>query len=182
VNSVEVEDGLAAQTPVEQGIESGRRVAPRGLDRNLTLQPPSDDQAATDGEVVSGRVSAQPVGEAERVDPDAGRPVEPRSPESDRLIVGPSSDIDHRATENKMLDRLPERGAANALNDQMEVTVEMVEHISGPRRRSASPDVSTSRTRAVTRAPLSRASWTAKRPTPPVAPVTNTRLPRRKWP
>src|SRR4051794_10059693 len=46
-----------------------------------------------------------------------------------------------------------------------------------PSRRSASPADAASRTSAVTVAPLSRASWMAIRPTPPVAPVISTRRP-----
>ena len=63
---------------------------------------------------------------------------------------------------------------------------------SGRRRRRAFPrhlwhqgdggscDAGASRTSALTRAPLSRASWIANRPTPPFAPVTSTRLPSTK--
>lgn len=70
----------------------------------------------------------------------------------------------------------PKVAASDSVDDQVEVAREGLDDVGGPRPRRSSRAAAASRTSAVTRAPLSRASWVAIRPTPPVARVTQDAL------
>ena len=176
--SVDVEHGLAADAALEEGVERSGGLPPRGFELDLAVQSPVGHQRAEAGEVAGAAgVGGELVGQVQRVDPRSLSPVEARRMEGDGLVVALGRDVDDDATRGDVLDGKAERRASDSVDDQVEVAGEGLDDVGGAEPRRSSCAAAASRTNAVTWAPLSRASWIAIRPTPPVAPVTSTRLP-----
>jgi hypothetical protein len=93
-----VEDGLAADAPVQQGVEGGRRLVPRTLEFHLAVKSSVGTQCAQALEVP--RPAAMPgelVEQVECVDRRALRAVEPRRAEGEGFVVALRPDIDDDA-------------------------------------------------------------------------------------
>ena len=116
------------------------------------------------------------VGEVQRVDPRPLRPVEPRRLEGDGLVVALGRDVDDDSTRSDVLDGKAERGTPDNVDDQIEVAGEGLDDVG-----RAEPAEELLRWDRVAHqcgdVGAALASWIAIRPTPPVAPVTSTRLP-----
>src|SRR6266568_8755393 len=117
-----MEDGLAADAAAEQGIDRVAGLAPRALELDLAVQPPVGYQPAQAGKVARrAAVRGELVGKVQRVDPRAGRPVEPAGPEGDHLVLALRPDVHHGAARGEVLDGQPERGPADAVEDEIEI-------------------------------------------------------------
>src|SRR5262249_2788268 len=82
--SVHVQDRLAADAPVEQGVDRRPGLAPRAGGLDLAVQPALNDQPAQAGQIRGAAgVRGQLVGQVQRVDPRTDRPVEPAGQEGD---------------------------------------------------------------------------------------------------
>jgi hypothetical protein len=96
--SVDVEDGLAADAALQQRIQGCCGLTPGALKLDLAVEPPVGDQPAQPLKI-PGRagVLGELIEQVEGVDPRAGRTVEPRRAEDDRLLRLLGREIDHHA-------------------------------------------------------------------------------------
>src|SRR5260221_2877573 len=66
------------------------------------------------------------VGKVQRVDPGAAGTVEAAGPEGDRFVVVLGCDVDHDTARGEVLDGEPECGPADAVDDEIEVAIELL--------------------------------------------------------
>jgi hypothetical protein len=162
--SVHAQDGVATDTAVQQGVEGRGEVPPRALQLGLTVRAAAGDERAEPGQVGgAARAGSQLVKLRRGVDPRARRPVEPVRAERDRPVGTAGPDVDHHAARGDVLDRFPEPGAADALDDHSKSPSIRSTTRWAPRRRSVADAAAASRTslpRSSSQSPVVR--WHAR--------------------
>ncbi len=123
--SVDEEHGLAADAPLQKGVERSGRLAPRAFELDLAVQPPLSHQRAEASEISSSAaVETQVLEQVQRVDHRALRAVEARRVEGDGFVVALGRDVDDAATRGDVLDGKAERRASDSVEDQVEVAAD----------------------------------------------------------